>query len=150
MINVIVTGIGGEASTDGSQRFEKDVLSHHPDIITIDYALNDRRGGLKAAKDAWGSMIKSAKAKGIKVILLTPTGDSRSSLDDAGDPLNQHAEQIRSLAKEHDVGLADSLAAFKGYVAQGGELKDLLSQPNHPNREGHDLVVAELIKWFSE
>jgi hypothetical protein len=23
-----------------------------------------------------------------------------------------------------------------------------MSQENHPNREGHELVAAELLKWF--
>ena len=66
------------------------------------------------------------------------------------DPLNQHAEQIRGLAREHGVGLVDSLAAFKDYVRSGGKLNDLMSQVNHPNRQGHELVAAELLKWFPE
>src|SRR3954467_10042249 len=43
VINVIVTAIGGENSVAGAARFEKDVLSHQPDLVLIDYALNDRR-----------------------------------------------------------------------------------------------------------
>jgi lysophospholipase L1-like esterase len=62
--------------------------------------------------------------------------------------LNQHAEQIRKLAKEFNVALVDSLAAFCKFVKAGGRLTDLMSQINHPNRKGHDLVVAELLKWF--
>ena len=80
VINVIVTAIGGEASERGAERFDRDVLSHHPDLITIDYALNDRGIGLERARAAWSSMVASAKAKGIKVILLTPTGDTRPSV----------------------------------------------------------------------
>lgn len=148
VINVIVTAIGGETSDSGARRFEKDVLSHKPDIITIDYALNDRRIGLEAARKAWVTMIELAKAKGIKVILLTPTADMGARLDNPDDPLNKHAEQIRGLASEYDVALADSLAAFKAYTGNGGKLKDLMSLKNHPNRKGHDLVVAELLQWF--
>jgi acyl-CoA thioesterase-1 len=150
VVNVIVTAIGGESSPAGAQRFEQDVLTHNPDVITIDYALNDQRVGLEAAKAAWDSMIKAAQARGVEVVLLTPTGDTRADLDDANDSLNQHAVQIRALAKEHDVALADSLGAWKAHIADGGELTDLISQVNHPNRAGHDLVVAELIKWFPE
>jgi acyl-CoA thioesterase-1 len=150
VINVIVTAIGGESSPAGAQRFEQDVLTHNPDVVTIDYALNDRRVGLEAAREAWSAMINAAKARGVEVILLTPTGDTRSDLDVADDPLNQHADQIRALATEHDVALADSLAAWKAHIADGGALTDLISQVNHPNRAGHDLVVAELIKWFPE
>lgn len=148
VINMIVTGIGGENSVAGAERFEKDVLTHNPDIITIDYALNDRRVGLEAAKEAWISMIEAAQAQGIKIILLTPTGDTRSKMNDSNDPLNQHAEQIRTLADTHDVALADSLEAWKAYIENDGALEDLMSQINHPNRKGHELVVAELIKWF--
>jgi lysophospholipase L1-like esterase len=150
VINVIVTGIGGETADRGAKRFEKDVMLHSPAIITIDYALNDRRIGLAKAKLAWNSMIETAKAEGIKVILLTPTGDLSSKMNNPNDPLNQHAEQIRKLAKEHNVALADSLAAFKDYSAGEGQLKGLMSQINHPNRKGHDLVVKELMEWFTK
>lgn len=148
VINVIVTSIGGESSDRGAKRFEKDVLSNNPDIITIDYALNDRRMGLEKAKTSWVAMIEAAKAKGLKVILLTPTGDLSSKIDDPKDPLNQHAEQIRKLAKQYHVALVDSLAAFKDFSADKGQLADLMSQINHPNRKGHDLVVEKLLEWF--
>ena len=42
VVNVIVTAIGGENSVKGSERFERDVLIHKPDLILIDYSLNDR------------------------------------------------------------------------------------------------------------
>jgi len=148
VINVIVTSIGGENSSRGAQRFEKDVLRHNPDLVTIDYALNDRRLGLEKAKACWEQMIGAAKAKGVKVVLLTPTADTRSKMDSPDDSLNQHATQIRTLAAQHGVALVDSLAAFKAYSAEAGKLKDLMSQTNHPNRKGHDLVVGELMKWF--
>ena len=148
VINIIVTAIGGEASDNGAKRFERDVLSLKPDVVTIDYALNDRRIGLEKAKANWKSMIEAAVRAKVKVILLTPTPDNRAKLDDPGDPLNQHAEQIRALAAEYGVGLVDSLAAFKSAVAGGVPLDSLLAQVNHPNRAGHELVAAELGKWF--
>ena len=42
VINVIVTAIGGENSEAGAERFDRDVLSLRPDVVTIDYGLNDR------------------------------------------------------------------------------------------------------------
>jgi len=148
VINVIVTSIGGETSDSGVKRFEKDVLAHNPDIVTIDYALNDRGIGLRKAKESWSEMIIAAKAKGIKVILLTPTGDTRVNMENSDNPLAKHAEQIRGLAKEHGVALADSLLAFNRYIAEKGNLKELMSQVKHPNRKGHDLVTKQLMEWF--
>ena len=148
VINVIVTAIGGEASESGAARFERDVLALKPDLVLIDYALNDRRLGLDQAKTAWKSMIEKAQARKIKVLLLTPTGDLSAKLDDPADPLNQHAEQIRSLAQEYHCGLVDSYARFARYVHDGGKLQDIMSQVNHPNRKGHDLVVEAVMEWF--
>lgn len=150
VINVIVTAIGGENSEQGAKRFANDVLPLRPDVITIDYALNDRRLGLEKARAAWVEMIKSAQSKGIKVILLTPTPDVSSNLDAPQDPLNLHAAQIRALASEFKVGLVDSLEAFRKEIKQGSALNDLLSQSNHPNKKGHQLVAKELLLWFPE
>jgi len=148
VINVIVTAIGGETSVAGAARFEKDVLNHQPDLVLIDYALNDRRVGLPAARAAWAAMIEQAQAQGIKVLLLTPTPDVTARLDDPADPLLQHAAQIRELAAEYQVGLVDSLAAFQKYTAAGGDLQNVMAQGNHPNGRGHRLVADALAEWF--
>lgn len=151
VVNVIVTAIGGETSVSGAARFARDVLSHRPRVVTIDYSLNDRRAGLEKAQAAWSAMIAQALAAKAKVILMTSTSDL-TQLPTASEaqrrPLKEHAEQVRRLAAKHGVALADSLAAFEAYTAGGKDLKDLLSQSNHPNRAGHDLAAAELLKWF--
>jgi lysophospholipase L1-like esterase len=148
VVNVIVTAIGGENSEQGAARFDRDVLSLKPEVVTIDYALNDRHIGLARAEKAWRTMIEAAQKQNVKVILLTPTGDLSAKLDDPQDPLNEHAEQIRRLAAEYHAGLADSLAQFQNYVHEGGRMADLMAQVNHPNRKGHELVAAEILKWF--
>lgn len=148
VLNVVVTAIGGEASDRGAARFERDVLALRPTVVTIDYSLNDRRLGLEKAKASWTAMIVAAKAAKVKVILLTPTPDQNAKLADPQDPLNLHAEQVRSLAKEHGVLLVDSLALFKAKIAAGTPLPDLMSQVNHPNAVGHALVTAALLDLF--
>ncbi len=148
VVNVIVTATGGENSISGAARFERDVLNVHPDVVTIDYALNDRGIGLEAAKKAWSEMIQKALDAHVKVVLLTPTWDTSVNPDNPSDPLFQHAEQIRQLAKDYKVGLADSLKAFLNERKKGVKLESLMSQINHPNRKGHELVVRELKPWF--
>lgn len=148
VVNVIVTAIGGENSIQGAARFERDVLTHRPDVVLIDYGLNDRGPGLAAARTAWISMIEKAQAAGVKVILLTPTGDTRAKLDDPADKLHQHAAQIRQLARDYHTGLVDSLALFQAEVARGTPLDALMSQVNHPNARGHQLVADALLAWF--
>ncbi|HUA64834.1 MAG TPA: SGNH/GDSL hydrolase family protein [Alphaproteobacteria bacterium] len=148
VINVIVTGIGGENSEQGAKRFQRDVLNLRPDVVTIDYGLNDRAIGLARSERAWRRMIEMSLARRVRVILLTPTPDLAAHLDDPNDPLNQHAEQIRELAAEYHVGLVDSLALFQANVRSGTPLNDLMAQSNHPNRRGHEIVAAGLLNWF--
>ncbi len=148
IVNVTVTAIGGEDSVSGAARFERDVLALRPDIVTIDYGLNDRRPGLDKAKAAWESMIRTAKQRGTKVLLLTPTDDLSVRIDDNSDPLLRHAAQIRSLAEIHGTALVDSLALWQNLHRSGGKRENWMSQGNHPNADGHRRVAEELLRWF--
>jgi lysophospholipase L1-like esterase len=152
VINVVVTAIGGENSVKGADRFERDVLPLRPDVVLIDYALNDRGAapgfGLANARAAWTAMIEKAQAAGAKVILLTPTPDTRVKSDGPADVLRQHAAQVRQLAHDSRTGLVDSIALFDAEVARGTPLADLMSHVNHPNARGHALVAAAVAEWF--
>lgn len=150
VINVIVTAIGGENSESGAERFERDVLCHRPDIVTIDYGLNDRGIGLERSRAAWSGMIKAGLAANTKMVVLTPTPDATQASAYQGEDkslLGAHADQIRTLAAEYGIGLADSFKACLDYSSTA-DLSDILAWSNHPNRQGHELVARELLRWF--
>jgi acyl-CoA thioesterase I len=148
-VNVIVTAIGAEHSENGARRFEADVLSHRPRVVTIDYALNDRKIGLTRAEAAWRTMIENALRQQLKVILLTPTPALYSDYASPGSELDQHALQIQSLADEYSIGLADSRKSFLAFTECGAQLADLMATANHPNRAGHEIVAKCLLPWFT-
>jgi lysophospholipase L1-like esterase len=148
-IEMVVTAIGGEASSSGANRFEKDVLSIKPDIVLIDYALNDRGIGLKTSRENLEKMISQCTERKIKVILLTPTPDQTEDILQTETPLNSFQEMIRQLAIQHKVAMVDSYEAFRQRVASGTPLPQLMSQVNHPNRQGHELVADLLFSLFS-
>ena len=148
VINVINTAIGGENSINDEKRFKKDVLNHNPDVIFIDYALNDRGVGLEKSKQAWEKMIKAALKKNIKVILLTPSPDMGVDILDSNTVLNQHAEQIKLLSNTFNVGLIDSYALFNEKATSGDPVINYMSQINHPNEKGHRLISNEILRYF--
>jgi lysophospholipase L1-like esterase len=149
VVNVIVTAIGGEASPAGAARFRDDVLCHKPDLVTIDYGLNDRGAGLTAADTAWQTMIDAAQETGSKVILLTPTWDrSYLTQDENWQQLEAHAARIRRQADANNIGLADSFAAYRAHVHTNADLVTLLSHINHPSTPGHRLVADTLAAFF--
>ena len=146
--NVIVTAIGGENSIAGAKRFKSDVLIHKPDLILIDYALNDRGAGLEKSFSAWSKMIKQTKTRGIKIILLTPSPDQSVNYADPENDLKKHADQIRKLAAENKVGLCDSYKLFEFLYPDKEQLQKYMSQINHPNEKGHELIADEIMTWF--
>lgn len=151
VVNAVVTAVGGENAEGGAARFEREVLSHRPDLITLDYSLNDRELGFEKAKSAWKAMIEAALERQIPVLLLTPTPEVACFLEPGGaadTTLRQHAQQVRDLAAEYRVGLVNSLHAFDTHASAYGGLENLLSWVNHPNRAGHELVARELLRWF--
>lgn len=148
VINVITTSIGGENSEQGEKRFKRDVLIHKPDVLFIDYALNDRAIGLERSKKAMEKMIKAALKKNIKVVLLTPSPDLTVDLTKPGNVLEQFTNQLIALAKKYNIGLSDSYKVFKNLALSGEDLKPYMAQSNHPNGRGHFLIAKEIMKWF--
>ena len=148
VINIINTSIGGENSIRGGQRFESDVLINRPDVLFIDYALNDRPMGLDKSKEAWEKVIQKSLDKGIKIILLTPSPDQSENILDPNASLEKHARQIRDLSRKFGVGLVDSYEIFKRIAVSGDTLSKYMAQSNHPNEKGHLLIANEIMKYF--
>ena len=148
VINVINTGIGRENAVNGQKRFESQVLNYRPDVIFIDYALNDRAAGLDKSKVAWEKMIERAKEEGIKTILLTPSPDLNVNLSDPDNELEQHANQIKELSTKYNIGLVDSYSLFKKIKEDCDCVADYMSSYNHPNEKGHLLIASEIVKYF--
>nr|WP_294895131.1 GDSL-type esterase/lipase family protein [uncultured Pedobacter sp.] len=144
VVNVIKTTIGGENAEQGAKRFKKEVLIHKPDVLFIDYALNDRKIGLARAKKAWEKMINMTLKKNIKLVLLTPTPDLKENIKDDNALLAQHTAQILGLGVKYHVPVINSYQAFKDLALSGVDLKSYMAQNNHINSKGHK-IVAELI-----
>ena len=148
VVNIIVTAKGGENAESGAARFKRDVLIHKPDVLFIDYALNDVGLGLERSYKAWNKMIRMAKKQHIKIILLTPSPDLRVNLKDDNNNLKQHTDQIIALAKENNIGLVNSFGVFSTIYSKGDSLENYMAQVNHPNKAGNQLIADEIMKWF--
>lgn len=148
VINCIVTAIGGENCEEGLVRFERDVLSLNPDLVLIDYGLNDRALDTGTVKKAWAKMVTLAKHGGVPVILVTPTGARDVDFDENSDPLRLRTEIIRATSRQQNVLLADVYKAWADTLRSGLPQDSLLSHINHPNRRGHELVTQVIMNLF--
>ncbi len=149
VLNVITTSIGGEQAEQAAKRFKEEVLIYRPDVLFIDYALNDRSIGLERAKKAWEQMVEEALEENIKVILLTPTPDFRENILSPDAELAKHSQQIHKLAEKYEVGLVDSYAAFKE-LSKNEPLAKYMAQNNHINDKGHEIVAKAIYAYFKK
>ena len=145
VLNVITSGVGGETSAQGLGRLQRDVIDHHPRVVLIDYALNDRGLPLAQSRQNLTTIIRATRAAGGCPVLLTPTWDTTASPASPGDKLAAQAAMIRALGAAERVPVADSLQAFMAFK---GDKNTLMAQSNHPNRAGHALVLKRLLPLF--
>lgn len=151
VVNCITTSIGGEQAEQGAVRFKEDVLIMKPDLLFIDYALNDRSIGLERTEVAWRSMIEEALAANIKLVLLTPTPDLREDILDDNAPLAGHVSLIKKLGEEYKLPVVDAYSQFKALKKSGVDISAYMSQGNHPNELGHEVVLKAIVnELFSE
>lgn len=146
VFNVITAAVGGENSTSGVLRVQRDVIDHHPRVVLIDYGLNDRDMPLAQSRQNLTSIINAARTAGACPVLLTPTWEVGAAPESPGDQLGRQAAMIRALGLVEGVPVADSMQAF---LAFKGDKKALMAQPNHPSRAGHALVLQQLLPLFA-
>jgi lysophospholipase L1-like esterase len=93
-------------------------------------------------------MARAAKAGGVPVVFVTPTGADGVRPDAPDEPLEIRAAIIRRVAREEGVPVADVWAAWKAELKRGVKQESLLSQGNHPNRAGHEIAARTIARLF--
>ena len=170
---IINAGVGGNTTADASVRFQKDVLEHQPDIVIIQFGLNDSAVDLvegrtepRVSKEVYernlARFVKTLKGRGIRVILMTPNamlwtdGLKASCGRPPYDPADRwgfnvfnakYAASVRQIAKLHTVPLIDVYQLFLDYDGvEGQRADDLLLDGVHPNDKGQRLIADALTK----
>lgn len=151
MVSVVNAGLGGENADGVLGRLDRDILNHHPNLITLCLGLNDARQG----KDGVGAfttkltqIVERLQAESEADILLITPNTRGDALQDDG-TLAEYIRAIRTVARAKDIGLVDVYAVYQGAIRMGALPADLLSnRVSHPTREGHQVFVNSLIAFF--
>lgn len=169
---VINAGVGGNDTGQARVRFEADVLACKPDLVIIQFGLNDSCIDLwdgkdkpRVSKETYAENLKhfieTLREKHCKVILMTanPMRWTKPLLElygkapfDVNDPwgfnlLNrEYAQEVRDLARQLEVPLVDVYQGFLDYSAVPGQTaEDLLLDGMHPNDRGHAMIAEWLM-----
>lgn len=173
-VEIINAGIGGHSTQDAIGRFEKDVTAKQPQIVIIQFGINDST--INVWKDPpdtkapvsqeqylanLDKMIETLHKQHCHVILMTPNPMRWTPAlvklygkppyppdnpDGLNVTLSPYAAAVRKLAKKRKVPLVDVYGAFQAYGKKPGQSVDqLLLDGMHPNDQGQRLVADLLI-----
>ncbi len=171
-VTFINKGVGGNTTTLAARRFQADVINSHPDVVVIQFGINDSavdlwktppatepRVSLETYDAHLRAFVTELRAQGAQVILMTPNQMRWSApiLEKYGFPpyrpddvlglthiLANYAAQMRKVAAEMNVPLVDIYALYDEPERKSGLCRDLLLDGMHPSRAGHVLVVENL------
>ncbi len=165
--NTIATvnkGITGETTRQGLERFPAAVQTERPDIVTIQFGLNDcncwqtdeglPRVSLRAYMANLAEMIERSRRFGAReIILMTNHRTLRRTPMVSGevyeDASNRYSHAARQVAQECGVTLCDQLFAFAPLT--DGELNEMLLPPPdslHLSEAGHVLYGDTLYPYL--
>jgi len=134
-------GIGASDSMFGTFRAKKDLLSHEPDIITIEYAVND--SGNSEIELTYESLIRQCLSqKNNPAVILIFTMNKNGT--------NKQVEHIK-VGKHYDLPMLSYRDALYPDI-ESGQLKWEDTSPDavHPNNTGHKFMAEMLQRLVAE
>jgi len=145
-IQMVNAGVNGDDSSEALERFERDVLTHNPDIVVIQFGLNDSQNNLvnvRTFRSNIANMV-SRLPVGCTAVLMT----SNTFLDVGGTDwkersgtLDAYMAVLRDLSREKSLPLADVHAAWEHKLrSDRRHIEKLYVDPVHPSPTGHRLI----------
>jgi lysophospholipase L1-like esterase len=148
-IELINSGISGDTTMDGLARLDWAVLSYEPDLVTINFGINDC---------VYGLGVEEFEANLVEMIRRIRSGPASEILLLSSQPLEtppydwlvlDYYQAIEHVAKEMDVGFVDVYGAWMDRVKTGTPLNSLIIPGlDHPNEAGYRIIAEELMKLF--
>ena len=152
-IALINGSVGGDTSSDGLKRFERDALAHRPDLCLLAFGMNDQNRAETAGahfvepalyENNLDSMITRLLAAGSAVVLISPCRPNPRWRWASGD-IDPYRDVLRRLSEKYRLPFADVTALWDYNLACGKTHESLLHNDiNHPNDFGHSIYADAL------
>ncbi len=161
-VNVINAGIGGVTAHMSLARMERDVFSHHPDLVIICFGLNDVNRPLEEYTGALAAMFDACNERGVSALFMTPNMLNTYVTEDTPENLRGYAAQTAAYqndgtmdaymqaacrtAQERGIAVCDCYALWKQRSRTEDTTKWLANGINHPRAEMHELFAEALFR----
>jgi len=145
-VRIINSGIPGDTATGGLYRLQQDALSYSPDLVLVQFALNDAFCGCSLAefRVAIEAIIERIRQESsAEVLLLTSTLPADASELDV---VAQFYAVLKDIAREKECGVALVDELWRDAIA-AGTLHDslVLYDRVHPSEAGYRLMAEAVM-----
>jgi len=148
-VEIINRGIPGDTADGGLYRLRHDVLDHDPDLVFIQFGLNDaftgvHPGRFEAAVQAMVDGVKSDTEAEILLITSVPVVYER--MDEIAD---EFYTRLEAVAARENLPIARVHRYWMRKVEEGLEFRSLVqSDQVHPTIEGYRLMAEAIMELF--
>lgn len=141
-INYVNAGIAGTPSTLGILRSDNDIISKKPDIVFIEFAVND--GTDYVSREIYESLVKrllDSESSPAVVLIFTVLKNGYSAQD-----------HMSGIGSYYDLGMVSVKNAITPEIDAGRMefLGDYASDDAHPTNEGHALIAEFIGSYFDK
>lgn len=149
-VTVRNAGISGDTTKGALARLDRDVIAHHPHLVTVMFGMNDLVSlPLDDFESNLERIITRCHEAGAEVLLCTQNSVVATPARPL-ETLERFTRAIRGVAEKQAVGLVDCFARFEEVRAGDALAWALLhSDPIHPNMDGHKVFAAEIARVIS-
>jgi acyl-CoA thioesterase-1 len=142
-------GVCGATSFDGLARLDWSVVAHAPDIVTVNFGINDMYMGIRLGEfksnliEITEKIIEGSKSE---ILLLSSEPLLTPKFDEI---VLSYYQTLEDVAEEMGLGFVDVYGAWMRKVAEGVPLESLiLPGLDHPNESGYKIIAEELMRFF--
>ncbi|MGM9603440.1 MAG: SGNH/GDSL hydrolase family protein [Faecousia sp.] len=139
-VQFVNAGIGGTTSQFGDARVEEDLLQYGPDLIFVEFSVND--DGTPFFRETYEGLVRRILRSGAAVMLIHNVRyDNMASAEDI------HLE----IGKHYDLPCVSMRSTIYPEVAAGRiPNRQITPDDLHPNDAGHELVASVIICFLEK
>jgi len=146
---IINKGVPGDTAGDGLHRLERDVIKLSPDLVFIQFALNDAYSGYSPhefQKNIESIIVKIKDKLNSEIALLTSVAIQDNSMNKVA---NEFYRKISDSAKKYDLPVAAVHEYWGKKIALGIKHSQLVQYDGvHPTEKGYELMAEAVFELF--
>ena len=142
-VNYVRAGIGATGSYIGVHRADRDVLSYNPDLVFVEFLVNDTTENTQRNIDSYDSLLQklwNADSKPALVTIAMTQEDGTSFVD-----------YVLPIVQKYDIPMISYKNAIMDVIEKGYiKWSDISNDNIHPNVEGHAALTQLITAYLSD